>query len=143
MTSGIRTKADIDLDQCMLYAGSIKISGYPKSPNTIIRRYGNQVSDLHRFVYLTEIGELVAGMVIDHICGNKSCINSDHLQQITSRENTIILSQISPASINARKITCQNGHNRWYLDPRGSRRCRECHRLKMAAKAKERMLICA
>lgn len=159
MTSGIRTKADIDSDQCMLYAGSLKTSGYPKSPNTIIRRYGNQAEDLHRFIYMIEVGELIQGMVIDHICENKSCINSDHLQQVTIRENVTIKSETSVSALNFRKTNCKHGHSRWGIRPVARRYCLECTRLRSVKnnpltqerrnelrrlrKIKERMLICA
>jgi hypothetical protein len=42
----------------------------------------------HRFSYMCNIGEIPDGMQIDHLCKNKSCVNPDHLEIVTSQENT-------------------------------------------------------
>lgn len=43
----------------------------------------------HRLSYLVHKGPLVDGLVIDHICNNSLCVNPDHLEQVTNRENTL------------------------------------------------------
>lgn len=43
----------------------------------------------HRFAYaLTHNMFIPDGMVIDHICHNRSCVNSDHLRAVTVQENS-------------------------------------------------------
>jgi hypothetical protein len=44
---------------------------------------------IHRLVYQAFNGELIEGLVIDHISGNPLDDRSINLQQITSRQNTV------------------------------------------------------
>jgi len=41
----------------------------------------------HRYSYLITKGEIPKGLLIRHLCNNKSCINPDHLEIGTHREN--------------------------------------------------------
>lgn len=43
----------------------------------------------HRFSYELFKGTIKPGMQIDHICENKLCVNPEHLEQVTNRENQI------------------------------------------------------
>jgi len=63
----------------------------------------------HRISFSIFNGELIDGMVIDHICKNKSCINPDHLRQVTQKFNCLDNSS-SPLAENSRKTHCKNGH---------------------------------
>ena len=42
---------------------------------------------VHRLSYVTHIGPLIPGMVIDHICMNGACFNPAHLRQVTNQQN--------------------------------------------------------
>lgn len=42
----------------------------------------------HRAVFILVKGAIPAGMCLDHLCENKSCVNPDHLEVVTSTENT-------------------------------------------------------
>lgn len=42
----------------------------------------------HRISYELHNGPITEGMVIDHICRNKGCVNPEHLRMVTSRENS-------------------------------------------------------
>ncbi len=59
----------------------------------------------HRVAYETLVGPIPAGLQIDHLCRNTSCVNPDHLEPVTPRENTLR----SPAS---RPRQCPQGHPR-------------------------------
>jgi hypothetical protein len=41
----------------------------------------------HRFAYLEFVGPIPDGLVLDHLCRNKKCVNPDHLEPVTNAEN--------------------------------------------------------
>jgi hypothetical protein len=83
----------------------------------------------HRLAWIEAHGPIPDGLQIDHLCRNRRCVNPDHLEPVTVREN-LLRSPISWAGINARKDICNHGHalagDNLYRDPRGRRRCRAC-----------------
>lgn len=62
----------------------------------------------HRLIYESSKGPIADGMVLDHLCRNRSCVNPDHLEQVTVKEN--VLRGISPVAINSQKTHCKRGH---------------------------------
>lgn len=63
----------------------------------------------HRFAYYIINGDIPKGMVIDHICKNRACVNSKHLRLFTASENTMQNSN-SVGAINKKKTHCKFGH---------------------------------
>lgn len=43
----------------------------------------------HRAVYELLMGDIPEGMELDHLCRNPSCVNPDHLEPVTHRENMV------------------------------------------------------
>lgn len=41
----------------------------------------------HRFAYQCVHGPVARSLDIDHLCGNKLCVNPEHLEAVTHREN--------------------------------------------------------
>jgi hypothetical protein len=79
----------------------------------------------HRVVYEGLVAPVPAGMDLDHLCRNRSCVNPDHLEVVTRREN------VRRGSRHAQpKQACPQGHpyddtNTYLYD--GRRYCRACH----------------
>ena len=62
----------------------------------------------HRISYEFFKGEILSGLVIDHLCRNTNCCNPDHLEAVTNKEN--VLRGIGPSALNAKKTYCSKGH---------------------------------
>ena len=85
----------------------------------------------HRFSYQHFKGPIPKGREIDHLCRNRLCVNPDHLEAVTKKEN--ILRGIGLSAKNAIKTHCKRGHeftpeNTYINQKLGTRCCRHCQR---------------
>lgn len=65
----------------------------------------------HRLAYEHFVGPIPAGLVIDHLCRNPSCVNPAHLEAVETRENTRRGLAHERLRERAAKIThCPHGH---------------------------------
>lgn len=85
----------------------------------------------HRFSFEAHVGPIPEGLVIDHLCRNRLCVNPDHLEPVTNEEN--LRRGAGYAIQNGMRTHCKNGHEytpeNTYTDPtKGTARCRECSR---------------
>ena len=92
----------------------------------------------HRLAYETLVGPIPEGLVIDHLCRNRACVNVNHLEPVTQGVNA--LRGVGVMALNARKTHCKRGHEftpeNTYIDADGRRGCRTCRR--MARRAADR-----
>ncbi len=67
---------------CWLWIGCIhKVTGYAK------KQWHGRTLLAHRWMYEQRIGPIPAGLVIDHVCNVRNCVNPEHLQAITQAQN--------------------------------------------------------
>jgi len=82
----------------------------------------------HRAAYVELVGPIPRGLVIDHLCRVRRCVNPSHMEVVTHQTN--ILRGVGPAAKNAVKQLCPRGHP---LSSRGANRvCLECERARVA-----------
>jgi hypothetical protein len=101
---------------CWEWRGFRDPTGYGRATSVIERR---QKQLAHRAAYTLFVGSIPSGLHIDHLCRNRGCVNPDHLEPVTQRENNRRQS--------AAVTHCPHGHTladayRW----RNTRKCRTC-----------------
>jgi hypothetical protein len=90
----------------------------------------------HRWSYKHFVGPIPKGLVLDHVCRNRGCVNPEHLRVVTTKENTFAPGSRAPAKANAQKTHCPKGHE--YTPENigsnglGGRACLACRKLRAA-----------
>ena len=114
---------------CVEAVGSLSSSGYVNAWN------GETVVNAHRMAWIDEVGDIPNGLVIDHLCENKRCVNVTHMELTTIGDNVWRSSE--------RTTHCKSGLHEWtaentYWNPNpkgnGRRRCRACMHLNYKAR---------
>jgi hypothetical protein len=83
MTSTLMGYDMIDLSTpCILGKGEITRLGYIRLWNG-----GNRIL-AHRLAFIEQVGPIPDGFEIDHLCHNRGCVNTLHLQLATHKENS-------------------------------------------------------
>jgi hypothetical protein len=121
----LQSRSAPDGNGCRVWMGPITNAGYGRMAWTGTGRieYG-----AHRIAYLAFVGPIPSGLVVDHLCRNRLCVNPEHLEPVTVREN-VMRSPIAQAAINARKTHCPKGHPYTSENTTGgpnARACRTC-----------------
>jgi hypothetical protein len=138
------------LEGHLLYQGHLNVSGY--GTLTVFDGTRWRTRSAHRVAYETWVGPIGDGLVVDHICKVKNCIEPNHLRACPQKLN------VRGTSYNAAKTHCKAGHafteDNTYVfklppqSPGGiGRSCRACHVIRqheyLARKAEREMLVMA
>jgi len=115
-------------EDCWPWVGAIHVTGYG-----VIRRDtpSTKVEYAHRVALELAGRPAPDDLDVDHLCRNRSCVNPDHLEAVSHRENCLrgesptILLYLSGRCLHGHAMT----HENTYAEPRfGRRTCRECRR---------------
>lgn len=112
-------------NDCWEWNGVLLRNGY-----AIFQSEGKRVL-AHRYSYELHVGPIPDGLVIDHLCRNRKCVNPEHLEPVTQGENA--RRGNSPPALASRKDRCVRGHRytpaTTRINARGWRTCRLCANL--------------
>lgn len=61
----------------------------------------------HRISYEIHVGEVPAGLQLDHLCRVRHCVNPAHLEPVTNRENGL---RGDAGKLQREKTQCKHGH---------------------------------
>lgn len=115
-------------NECWEWTGYVDKRGYGQS--FVFTRGKSHTVTAHRLSYKVFRGELPDDLVLDHLCRNTKCINPEHLDPVTIKENTN--RGVGAWATRARKTHCKRGHeftkeNTRILKGKGNARlCRTC-----------------
>ena len=89
----------------------------------------------HRFAFEIFRGPIPHGFQIDHLCRTPSCVNPDHMEAVTHRENQLRGNTF--LALYPKRTHCKQGHeftpeNTGHYRNKPGRTCRECNRLNCA-----------
>lgn len=121
-------------------------SGYGKTslPDRFRNGAPRKTLRVHRAAYRLLVGEIPEGLVIDHLCRNRSCCNPAHLEPVTIGENSRrgigsgtgwwtseIVRKQHWDRLGITETHCRKGHEatpkNTRINNKGHRKCRVCH----------------
>lgn len=81
-------RVEIDpAEGCWQWTGAVS-NGYGSLGLGLLSSGDYVVVKAHRYSHELLIGPIPPGAVVDHLCGNKACVNPAHLEAVAQRENT-------------------------------------------------------
>jgi hypothetical protein len=109
---------------CWLWTGAINGCGYG------FISVSGEMHRAHRVAFELCRGAIPEGLQLDHLCRVRRCVNPDHLDPVSQRENVLRGTGITAA--NAAKTHCPRGHayadNAYVRPGRTDRECRLCNK---------------
>lgn len=112
-------------DSCWIWTGAN--TGGENAYGTIWKNGRHHLA--HRVMHELHNGEILDGQEIDHVCKTKLCVNPDHLEAVTHRENML---RADSGWKCREKTHCPKGHEYTKENTRithGSRSCKTCESL--------------
>lgn len=92
---------------CWLWTGAKKANGYGN-----VKIAGKNLHP-HRVSWDLLVGDIPNGMVLDHICHVRLCVNPDHLRVVTQKQNLENRRGLSHCNKSGARGVFRLGPNRW------------------------------
>ena len=133
-------KVEIQQNGCWLWTGA-RTARDKRAYGCIGVEYKQQPA--HRVSYEMFVGPIPEGLDLDHLCRTRLCVNPDHLEPVTRREN--LRRGTGMVAENIAKTHCKHGHQfspentKVYVYPhRTERVCLTCSRARALASIRRR-----
>lgn len=102
--------------------------------------YNGRTQPAHQYSYEFHKGPVPQGLELDHLCRNPRCVNPEHLEAVSHKENM----HRAPKVVAMMAATqCPKGHPynllNTYFHPNGGRVCRECRNERKNARYAEKV----
>ena len=122
----VTDKIKADASGCWLWTGALDGCGYSKIG------IAGKTKSMHPLMYELFKGPIPKGLEIDHLCRVRNCVNPDHLEAVTHKEN-MRRGDLSKNGDNERRKThCKHGHEftdtNTFISKQNKRVCRACGR---------------
>jgi len=110
---------------CWIFMGADDGKGYSGFRRS--KENGGKWVKAHKASYSLFVGEAPKGKILDHLCRVRCCVNPEHLEPVTYKEN----SQRGLTGVNqSSKTHCPKGHpysgDNLYINTCGKRECKAC-----------------
>jgi hypothetical protein len=120
-------RVKIDPSGCWLWQGSTARSGYGQFRAFVDKKKSGVA---HRFSYQLYRAEIPTGMILDHLCRVHRCVNPEHLEPVSYREN------IRRGLQGVLRTHCKRGHEQIgdniLMRGNGKTSCKPCRRASAA-----------
>jgi hypothetical protein len=107
-------------DGCWLWTGAL-VRGYGS-----FRAESGRHVYAHRWAWEAARGPIPSGLELDHLCCAPACVNPEHLEPVTHRENTVRARRGAIADNLRRKFCGRHGKPLAYDRFERCRRCPDC-----------------
>lgn len=122
LPENMQSKILPSVNGCWEWIGALNSRGYSSVGN------GKGSSVLaHRLAYEIIVGPIPDGLTIDHLCRNKPCVNTDHLEPVTVAENNRRAARLQTHCSKGHPLSGQNLYLRRRKHGWVQRVCRKCN----------------